>query len=119
MTQAQLDFHSLTPHITQEPIDLENQLEMHTMDLITQPVSNDSSVLFLDTKDLPTISSNDQMEQQPISSKNKTSSDHDNSPETPPPTKKKYEIMKDATFLSSPVYPPIIPTKPQLSTNRD
>ena len=40
-------------------------------------------------------------------------------PETPPPTKKKYEIMKDPAFLSSPVYPPIIPTKPQLSTSRD
>ena len=59
------------------------------------------------------------MEHQPIPSKNKTHSDHDNSSETPPPTKKKYEIVKDSAFLSSPVYPPIIPPKPQLSTNRD
>ena len=36
-----------------------------------------------------------------------------------PPTKKKYKIMKDPAFLSSPVYPPKTPTKPQLSTNRD
>ena len=49
-------------------------------------------------------------------SKHKTPSDHDKSPETPPTTKKKYEIIND---LSSPVYPPIIPTKLQLSTNRD
>ena len=115
MTQAQLDFHRMT----QEKIDLQNQLEMHTTDLITKPLLNDSPVLFLDTKDLPTISSYDQMEHQPISSKNKTPSDHDNSPETPPPTKKKNETMKDSAFLTSPVYPPIIPTKPKLSTNRD
>ena len=30
-----------------------------------------------------------------------------------------YEIMKDPAFLSSPIYPPIKPTKPQLSTTRD
>ena len=27
--------------------------------------------------------------------------------------------MKDPAFLSSPVYPPILPSKPSLSTNRD
>ena len=27
--------------------------------------------------------------------------------------------MKDPAFLSSPIYPPILPPKPQLSTNRD
>ena len=60
------------------------------------------------------------MEHQNIPSKNKRLSDHDQSPETPSPTKKKYEIMKDPAFLSSPIYPPIIPTtKPQLSTTRD
>ena len=119
MTQAQLVFHNLTPYITLEQIDLQNQLEMHTTDLITKPLSNDSPVLFLYTKDLCNISSHDQMEHQPIPSKNKTPSDYDKSPETPPPTKKEYEIMKDPAFFSSPVYPLIIPTKPQLSTNRD
>ena len=59
------------------------------------------------------------MEHQNIPSKNKTPSDHDQSPDTPPPTKKKYEIMEDPAFLLSPIYPPILPTKPQLSTTRD
>ena len=132
MTQAQLDFQNLTPLIAQEQIDLQNQLEMHTTDLITKPFSNDSPVLFLDTKDLPTIPSNDQMEHQPISSKNKiehqpissknrTPSDH-NSPETPPPTKKKYEKNeRPCIFFITGIslYPPLIPTKPQLSTKRD
>ena len=58
------------------------------------------------------------MEHQPIPSKNKTPSDHDKSPEFHQ-QRKKYEIMKDPAFLLLPVYPPKIPTKPQLSTNRD
>ena len=33
--------------------------------------------------------------------------------------KKRYEIMKDPIFLSSPVYPPSIPSKISLCTNRD
>ena len=119
MTQAQLDFHNMTSQVTQEQIDLQNQLEMHTADLITKPLSNYSSVLFLDTKKTSDDPIPDQMEHQNIPSKNKTPSDHDQSPDTPPPTKKKYEIMKDPAFLSSPIYPPIIPTKPQLSTTRD
>ena len=111
MTQAQLDFHSMTSQVTQEQIDLQNQLEMHTADLITKPLSNDSPVLFLDTKqsDDPIP---DPMEHQNIPIKNKTPSDHDQSPDTPPPTKKEYEIMKVPAFLSSPIYPPVIPTKP-------
>ena len=103
MTQTQLDFHNMTPHITQEQIDLQNQLEMRTTDLMTNPLSNDSPVLILDTKDLPNISAHDQMDHQPILSKNKTPSDHDKSPETLPPNKKKHEIMKDPAFFSSPV----------------
>ena len=47
MTQAQLDFHNMTSHITQEQIDLQNQLEMDATDHITKPLSNDSPVLFL------------------------------------------------------------------------
>ena len=119
MTQAQLDFHNMTSQVTQEQIDLQNQLEMHTADLITKPLSNDSPVLFLDTKETSDDPIPDQMEHQNIPLKNKTPSDHDRSPDTPPPTKKKYEIMKDPAFLSSPIYPPIIPTKPQLSTTCD
>ena len=33
--------------------------------------------------------------------------------------KKRYEIMKDPVFLSSPIYPPFISCKPSLSTTRD
>ena len=128
MTQAQLDFHNMTPQVTQEQIDLQIQLEIHTADLITKPLSNDSPILFLDTKEITDDPIQDQTEHQnilkqqnipTIPTKNKTPSDPDQSPDTPPPTKKKYEIMKDPAFLSSPIYPPIIPTKPQLSTTRD
>ena len=47
MTQAQLDFHNMTSQVTQKQIDLQNQLEMHTADLITKLLSNDSPVLFI------------------------------------------------------------------------
>ena len=88
MTQAQLDFLSMTSQVTQEQIDLQNQLDMHTADLITKPLSNDSPVLFLDNKETSEDPIPDQMEHQNISSKNKTPSDHDQSPDSPPPTKK-------------------------------
>ena len=39
----------------------------------------------------------------------------DNSHETPPPPKKKYEKTKDHIFLSSPIYPHKLPSKPSLS----
>ena len=45
--------------------------------------------------------------------------DTDRTHATPPPPKKRYEIMKDPVFLSSPIYPPFIPSKPSLFTNRD
>ena len=123
----------MTSQITQKQTDLQSQLGMHTTDLITKPLSSDSPVIFLDNKEtpdntltdqmehqkIPSKNKHDQMEHQNIPPKNKTPSDHDQSPETPPPTKTKYEIMKDLAFLSSPIYPPIIPTKPQLSTTRD
>ena len=86
MTQAQLDFQNMTSQVTQEQIDLQNQLEMHTADLITKTLSNDSPVLFLDTKETPDDPIPDRMEHQNIPSKNKTPSDHDQSPDTPPPT---------------------------------
>ena len=118
MTQAQLDFHNMTSQVTQEQIDLQNQLEMHTADLITKPLSNDSPVLFLDTKETSDDPIPDQMEHQNIPSKikhlrvmiNLLILLH---------LQKKYVIMKDPAFLSSPIYPPILPTKLQLSTNRD
>ena len=119
MTQAQLDFQNMTSQVTQEQIDLQNQLELHTADLLTKPLSDESPVFFLENKG-SNNSHNDQMEHQPFSTqKSQTPSDHHQSQETPPPPKKKYEIMKDPAFLSSPVYPPVISTNSQLSTTRD
>ena len=69
MTQAQLGFHNMTSHITQEQLDLQNQLEMHTADFITKPLSNDSPVLFLDNKETPDNPLTDQMEHQNVPSK--------------------------------------------------
>ena len=43
----------------------------------------------------------------------------DNTTDTPPLPKERYEIMKDPLFLLSPVFSPAIPAKPSLSTNRD
>ena len=61
---TQLDFHNMTSQVTQEQIDLQNQLEMHTADLITKPLSNYSPVLFLDTKETSDDPIPDQMEHQ-------------------------------------------------------
>ena len=45
--------------------------------------------------------------------------DTDHTRATPPPPKKRYEIMKDTIFLSSSIYPPSIPSTISLCTNRD
>ena len=45
--------------------------------------------------------------------------DTDHTQPTPPPQKKRYEIMKDPVFLSPPIYPPSIASKISLCTNRD
>ena len=45
--------------------------------------------------------------------------DTDHTQTTPPPPKKRYEIMKDPVFLSSPIYPPSIPSNISLCTSRD
>ena len=71
MSQAQLDFHKKTTQITQEQIDLQNQLGMHTTDLVTKPLPNDSPVLFLDNKETPDNPLTDQMKHQNIPSKKK------------------------------------------------
>ena len=67
--QAQLDFHNTTSQIMQEQIELQNQLEMHTTDLLTKPLSDDSSVIFLENQDTPNTSPSDQMEHQPLPQK--------------------------------------------------
>ena len=47
MTQAQLDLHNMTSQVTEEQIDLQNQLESHTTELLTKPLSDDYPVFFL------------------------------------------------------------------------
>ena len=43
----------------------------------------------------------------------------ESSASTPPPSKKKYDIMKDPTFLTSPVFPPQKSPKDSFLTHRD
>ena len=56
----------------------------------------------------------------------KTATPHDDTdhtqatpPPPPPPPKKRYEIIKDPVFRSSPIYPHSKPSKISLCTNRD
>ena len=110
--------------MTQAQIDLQQQLEQASSDLATQPLFNDSPVLFLETSDQVNDHPQEQTEQieQPEhdTSQVPTPLDHTNNTyETQPPPKKRYEIMKDPVFLSLPIYPPTIPSKPSLSTDRD
>ena len=109
--------------MTQAQVDLQKQLEQATADLTTRPLSNDSSLLYIDPSEPTPSKSLEQMEHTKIeheTSKIPTPPDDtDRTHATPPPPKKRYEIMKDPVFLSSPIYPPFIPSKPSLSTNRD
>ena len=109
--------------MTQAQVDLQNQLEQATADLTTTPVLNDSPVLYIDTSEPIPTTSLEQMEQEKIehdtSEVSTPLNDIDHTHATPPPPKKRYEIMKDPVFLSSPIYPPSISTNTSLSTNRD
>ena len=109
--------------MTQAQVDLQNQLEQATSDLTTRPLLNDSPVLYIDTSEPIPTTSLEQMEQETIehaTSKVSTPlNDIDHTHATPPPPKKRYEIMKDPVFLSSPIYLPFISTNTSLSTNRD
>ena len=100
MTQEQIDI--------QNQIYLQNQLEQATEDLTTRPLLNDSPVLYFDTSEPTPTNSLEQMEQDKIehnTSKVPTPlNDTDHTHATPPPPKKRYEIMKDPVFLSSPIY---------------
>ena len=115
MTQAQIDL--------QNQIGLQNQLEQATADLTTTPLLNDSPVLYIDTTEPTPTNSLEQMEQdkkEHDTSKVPTPlKDTDHTHATPLPPKKRYEIMKDHVFHSSPIYPPFISSKPFLSTTRD
>ena len=95
MTQAQIDI--------QNQIDLQSQLEQTTVDLTTRPLLNDSRVLYIDTSEPTPTNSLEQMEQDKIehdTSKVPTPlNDTDNTHATPPPPKKRYEIMKYPLIL--------------------
>ena len=77
----------------------------------------------MDTSEPTPTNSLEQMEQDKIehdTSKVPTPLiDTDHTHATPRPPKKRYEIMNDPVFLSSPIYPPFISSKPSLSTTRD
>ena len=117
MTQAQLDLQK------QAQLDLQTQLEQATpTDLITRPLLNDSPVLYIESSEQTPPTFLEQMEHTKVQHENSkpTSSQDDNDPtQTPPPPKKRYEIIEDPIFLSSPIYPPSIPSKVSLCTNRD
>ena len=117
MTQAQIDLGK------QAQIDLQKQIEQATpADLTTRPL-NDSPVLYIETSEQTPPTFLEQMEHTKVEHENpKTTTPHDDTDHTqttPPPPKKQYEIMKDPVFLSSPIYPPSIPSKFSRCTNRD
>ena len=118
MTQAQLDLQK------QAQIDLQKQLEQATpTDLTTRPLLNDSPVFYIETSEQTPPTFLEQMEHTKVEHENpKPATSHDDADHTqttPPPPKKRYEIMKDPVFLYSPIYPPSIPSKVSLCTNRD
>ena len=114
----------LSQTMTQAQIDLQTQLEQATpTDLITRPLSNDSPVLYFDTSEKTPPTFLEPMEHTKVENENPKPTppqdDTDHTQSTPPPPKKRNEIMKDPIFLSSPIYPPSIPSKISLCTNRD
>ena len=109
--------------MTQAQLDLQKQLEQaNPADLTTRPL-NDSPVLYIETSEQTPPTFLEQMEHTKVEHENpKTTTPHDDTDHTqttPPPPKKRYEIMKDPVFLSSPIYPPSMPSKISLCKNRD
>ena len=110
--------------MTQAQLDPQTQLEQATpTDLITRPLSIDSPVLYIETSEQTPPTFLEQMEHIKVEHENSkptpSQDDNDHTQTTPPPPKKRYEITKDPIFLSSPIYPPSIPSKISLCTNRD
>ena len=103
--------------MTQAHLDL--QLEPPSSDLTTQPLFNDSPVLFLETIDQVNAHPSEEIEQIEHTTPIKIHTPPDTTHEVPPPPKKRYEIMKDSAFLSSPIFTPKISSQPSLSTTRD
>ena len=92
MKQAQIDLKN--------QIDLQNKLEQATADLSTRPLSNDSPDLYIDSSEQTLTNPLEQMEHDKIEHDTpKFPNDTDTTHATPPPPKKRYEIMKDPVFL--------------------
>ena len=111
--------------MTQAQLDRQTQLEQTSSDLTTHPLFRDYPIPFLATMDqnqtqprTNSTNNTEQTEHEHASSKMHTPP-IDTTTETPRPPKKRYEVLKDPLFLSSPVFSPKIPTKPSFSTNRD
>ena len=103
--------------MSQAQIDLQNQLEQASSGVTTRPLFNGSPGLYIDTSDQTNTTPPEQREQyeqiEHDTSNVPTPLDHtDRTHATPPPPKKRYEIMKDPVFISLPIYPPFIPSKP-------
>ena len=117
MTQVHHDF------------DLQSQLDPQNIsnmsDPSTTPLCNSSPIPFLKPIE-PTNNPIKQMDTNHTVSKSSDTDTNDvlrhnykypeQSASTPPPSKTKYDIMKDSTFLTSPVYPPLISPKDSIST---
>ena len=73
----------------------------------------------METLDQVNAHSIEQIEQTEHTTSSKVHTPPDNTHEVPPPPKRHYEIMKNPVFLSSPIFPPKIPSQPSLSTTRD
>ena len=89
--------------MTQAQIDLQTQLEQATpTDLITRPLPNDSPVLYIDTSEKTPPTFLEPMEHTKVENENSKPTppqdDTDHTQSTPPPPKKRYEIMKDPIF---------------------
>ena len=90
--------------MTQAQIDLQTQLEQATpTDLITRPLSNDSPVLYIETSEQTPPIFLEQMEHTKVEHENSkptpSQDDTDHTQPTPPPPKRRYEIMKDPIFF--------------------
>ena len=87
--------------MTQAQLDLQNQLELSSSDLTTQPLFIDSPVLFLETLDQVNAHPSEQVEQTEHTTLLKVHTPPDTTHEVPPAPKKRYEKMKDPVFLFS------------------
>ena len=76
-------------------------------------------VLFLENMDKVSAHPSEEVEQIEHTTPTKVHTPPDSTHKVPPPPKKRYEIMKDPVFVSSPIFPLKIPSQPSLSTTRD